>query len=84
MDKTAKYLWPVSTVIAATLIAGGLWELSERNRFTITTGFQDANIPYLCDSKTGKIWRYYRQYDKEKKEYTSEGFALLFDPARGR
>ena len=80
MDDTTKYYWPISIVLAAALIAVALWQLSERNRFTITTGFSEANIPYLCDSKTGRVWRYFRNYDEGKKEFTLEGFTLLFDP----
>jgi hypothetical protein len=73
-------IWPLCVVISAALIALSIWQISEKNRFTITAGFSESNIPYLCDTKTGKVWRYYRNYDSDKKKYTSEGFMILHNP----
>jgi hypothetical protein len=56
---TPKLSLPASIVIAALMIATAMWQMSEKNRYAISSvalGGSLGSFPYLCDSKTGKVW----------------------------
>ena len=61
------------------LFAVSIWtytelQKSDNGRFRIEQGM--GNIPYLIDSRTGEVWRYYRNTDSSGKP-TDEGFMRI-------
>jgi outer membrane murein-binding lipoprotein Lpp len=46
-------------------------------------GVGGSDLPFLYDTQTGSVWRYYRNWSKDHKEITDEGFqGLLLYSAR--
>lgn len=60
------------------MIAYSIFLLSETNRYFITSSIsvsKDITVPFLVDTKTGKVWRYNIPEFQD-----SEKFSLLFEP----
>ena len=52
------YFLSICILVAVALLSVALWQQSEMERYQITTGFQEMHLPFRCDTKTAKVWRY--------------------------
>ncbi|MGD1031400.1 MAG: hypothetical protein ABSA05_09685, partial [Opitutaceae bacterium] len=57
---------------------------SDVDRYRMFNGnVGSGDLAFLYDSKTGRVWRYFRNWSEDHKTATDEGFEKLIDPSQG-
>ncbi|MFC1767974.1 hypothetical protein ACFLZ2_05495 [Candidatus Margulisiibacteriota bacterium] len=70
-----KYILLVILSLVFLFSIGALFQSS--GRYQISGNLSGSNIPFILDTKTGRVWKWFADFDKKDKDSPEMGFSPM-------